>query len=70
MNTRTHFLHNQLTISFCECQNMGGLHVGFTDKPFWKLYADMDKKEFLEFAHSSDAYVDIMREAHLYSESA
>lgn len=70
MNTRSHYLHNQLTISFCECKNLGGLYIGFAEKPFWKLFADMNKHEFLEFAQSADAYVDIMKETHLYSESA
>lgn len=70
MNTRAHYLHHQLTISFCECKNLGGLHIGFAENPFWKLYADMQKDEFFEYAQSAGAYVDIMREAHLYSESA
>ena len=47
-----------------------GLHIGFAEKPFWKLYADMDKEGFLEFAQSASAYVEVMRETHLYSESA
>lgn len=70
MNTRAHYLHSQLSISFCECQNLGGLYIGFAEKPFWKLFADMNKSEFLEFAQSADAYVEVMRETHLYSESA
>ena len=70
MNTRPHYLHNQITISFCECRNLGGLHIGFIDKPFWKIYANIGKQEFLEFAQSANAYVDVMREIHLCSESA
>lgn len=70
MNTRAHYLHNKLIISYCECKNMGGLYVGFSDKPFWKLYADMDKDEFMEFAQSAKAYVDTMRELHLITETA
>ena len=70
MNTHAHYLHSKLIISFCECRNLGGLYIGFNDKPFWKLYADMSKSEFLEFAQSARAYVEIMRDAHQYSESA
>ena len=70
MNTHSHYLHNQLLISFCECQNLGGLHIGFSQKPFWKLYTDINKHEFLKFAQSAQAYVEAMRETHLYSESA
>jgi hypothetical protein len=70
MNTRPHYLNNQLIISFCECQNLGGLHIGFSEKPFWKLYADMNKQDFLEFAQSAQAYVKVMKETHLYSKSA
>jgi hypothetical protein len=67
MNTQTHYSHNQLIISFCECRNLGGLHIGFSRKPFWKLYAHMSKYEFLEFAQSVQAYVEIMKETHLHS---
>ena len=70
MNARPHYLHTQITISFCECRNLGGLHIGFIDKPFWKLYAGIGKQEFLEFAQSANAFVEVMRETHLYSESA
>ena len=70
MNTQQHYLHHQLTISFCECKSIGGLHIGFVEKPFWKLFADIEKSAFLEFAQSANAYVDVMRETHLYSESA
>ena len=70
MNTRPHHLHSQLVISYCECKSMGGLHIGFSKKPFWKLYADMNKHEFLTFAHSAQAYVEAMKETHHYLESA
>jgi hypothetical protein len=70
MNTRSHYLHNKLIISYCECKNLGGLYVGFSDKPFWKLFADMEKNEFMEFAQSAKAYVDTMRELHYKTESA
>lgn len=70
MNTRSHYLHSQLIISYCECQELGGLHIGFGEKPFWKLYTDLSKHEFLEFAQSAQAYVEAMKESHLYSESA
>ena len=49
---------------------MGGLHIGFCKEPFWKLYAAMSKHEFLEFAQSAQAYVEVMKETHMYSESA
>lgn len=68
MNTRTHYLHSQLLISFCECQNLGGLHIGFSSKPFWRLYTDMSKYEFFEFAQSAQTYVEAMKETHLHSE--
>lgn len=70
MNTRSHYLHNKLIISYCECKNLGGLYVGFSDKPFWQLFTDMDKNEFMEFAQSAKAYVDTMRELHIKTESA
>ena len=70
MNTRPHYLHSQLIISFCECRNLGGLHIGFSKKPFWKLYANINQQEFFEFAHSAQAFVDAMKETHHYSESA
>jgi len=70
MNTRPHYLHSQLIISFCECQNPGGLHIGFSKKPFWKLYADMNKLKFLEFAYSAQAYVEAIKETNYYPESA
>ena len=70
MNTHSHYLHHQLTIAFCDCQNLGGLHIGFSKKPFWKLYEDMSKHEFLDFAQSAQAYVEAMKETELFSESA
>ena len=70
MNTHAHYLHNKLIISYCDCKNLGGLYVGFSEKPFWKLYANMAKHEFMEFAQSAKAYVDTMRDLHLKSESA
>ena len=70
MNTRSHYLHSKLIISYCECKNLGGLYVSFSDKPFWKLFADMEKNEFMEFAQSAKAYVDTMRELHFKTESA
>ena len=70
LNTRAHYLHNKLIVSFCECRNLGGLYIGFSENPSWKLYTDMGKTEFLEFAQSAQAYVEVMRDLHLYSESA
>ncbi len=70
MNTHPHYLHNKITVSYCECRNLGGLHIGFNENPFWKLYSGMSKLEFLDFAQSAQAYVEVMRETHLYSESA
>ena len=70
MNTRPHYLHHKLIISYCECKKLGGLFIGICDKPFWKLYSDIDKNEFMEFAQSAKAYVDTMRELHLKKESA
>ncbi|MEM8843567.1 MAG: hypothetical protein AAGB35_00815 [Pseudomonadota bacterium] len=70
MNTHAHYLHNKLMISYCDCKNLGGLYVGFCDKPFWKLFTDMSKLEFMEFAQSANAYVDTMRDLHLESKSA
>lgn len=70
MNTHPHYLHKKLIISFCECSNLGGLYIGFCDKPFWKLYSDMSKNDFYEFALSADVYVETMRELHLQKESA
>ena len=49
---------------------MGGLYVGFSEKPFWKLYSDMSKEDFYEFALSASAYVETMRELHLQKETA
>lgn len=62
LNTRSHYLHKKLIISYCECRNLGGLFVGFSDKPHWKLYADIDKQEFLALAQSADIYVSMMKD--------
>ena len=70
MNTRSHYLHNKLIISYCECNNMGGLYVGFSNEPYWKLYTDMKMDDFMEFAQSAKAYVDTMRELHVQSASS
>lgn len=70
MNSHAHYLHNKLLISFCECSQLGGLYIGFSDEPYWKLFSDMSKDEFLEYAQSAQAYVEVMRDLHLYSESA
>lgn len=70
LNTHPHYLHKKLIISFCECRNLGGLYVGFSETPYWKLYADMPKPEFFEFAQSARAYVETMRDLHLHSETA
>ena len=70
MNTHPHYLHKKLIISYCECRNMGGLYIGFSDKPFWKLYSGMSKEDFYEFALSASAYVETMRELHLEKETA
>ena len=64
MNTRPHYLNNELLISFCECQNLGGLHIDFNKNPFWKVYLDMNKHEFFQFAQSAQTYVDAMKETH------
>ena len=70
MNTQEHYLHKKLIISYCDCRSMGGLYVGFSDTPFWKLYADMQKDDFFNFARSADTYVDMMRELHHPSQTA
>ena len=70
MNTRAHYLHNKLIISYCECKNLGGLYVGFSEKPFWKLFADTSKNDFMTFAQSAKAYVESMRDLHFKSKSA
>ena len=70
MNTHPHYLHKKLIISFCECRNLGGLYVGFSEAPYWKLYSDISKLDFYEFAQSAKAYVETMRDLHLHSESA
>lgn len=63
LNTHSHYLDTRLIISYCECRKMGGLHVGFGENPYWKLYADIDKDEFLALAKSADMYVSIMKES-------
>ena len=70
MNTRAHYLHKKLIISYCECKIIGGLYVGFSENPFWKLFPGMEKNEFMEFAQSAKAYVDTMRELYFKTESA
>jgi hypothetical protein len=70
MNTRPHYLHNKLIIYFCDCKKLGGLHIGFSKKPLWKLYACMNKMDFLTFAQSAQAYVEVIKEAHRYSKFA
>ena len=70
MNTGAHYLHNKLIISYCDCKKMGGLYIGFSDEPYWKLFSDISKEAFLEYAQSAQAYVEVMRDLHLYSESA
>ena len=70
MNTQPHYLHNKLIVSYCECRNLGGIYIGFSENPSWKLYANLPKTEFIEFAQSAQAYVQIMRDEHQYSESA
>ncbi len=70
MNTHPHYLHKKLIISFCECRNIGGLYVGFSETLYWKLFVDMPKSEFLEFAQSARAYVETMRDLDQYIETA
>ena len=68
LNSRPHYLHKKLIISFCECRNLGGLYIGFCDTPYWQLYTELSKDDFFEFAQSARAYVDAMRDMHLRPE--
>ena len=70
LNSRSHYLHKKLIISYCECRNLGGLYLGFCETPYWQLYAEFSKDEFLEYAQSARAYVEAMRDMHLQSENA
>ena len=63
MNSIPHYLNKKLIISYCDCENMGGLYLGFYKNPHWKLFAQIDKSEFYTFAKSVNAYIECMRES-------
>ena len=64
IHTQAHYLHDKLTLSYCDCSRLGGLFFGFCDEPYWKFYSDISREEFFNYANSAQAYVEIMRELH------
>jgi hypothetical protein len=65
LNTLSHYLHKELVISYCECRQVGGLFIGFSEPPHWKLYTDIDKQEFFSLAQSANMYLNIMKETNI-----
>jgi hypothetical protein len=41
---------------------MGGIYMGFSQKPYWKLFANINKDGFFSYALSAKAYVDCERD--------